>query len=233
MPRERVYRNAPSNYQLAQRIKKMQREEELKYNDTLIALTVGDDGSDLYLLNDLATGDTQITRTAGEVYNTSIQYRGYIFIGDLPSPHDQDPIICRMIIFWDSAPNGTTPTILGSPTTSGDESLLDNTSGGVPVFLPYNHSTATRFKILSDKTYSFNLANPDFRSGATTQVIYPNIVLQDKIKLSRKTVYTGPTAAIGAMSINALYVLFLSTLPGTTTDYLSGEFVFRHYFKDD
>lgn len=261
MVRERVYRYAPSNYQLNKKIKKMQQQAELKYSDSLTDLIITNDPNEAlskqnFLLNDIAIGPSQLNNRIGaEVRNTSIQYRGNIYIQHLnhliPPPgnldtYDYGKPMVRMIVYWDSSPNGQGHDIFGSPALAGSESLLDNGMAGENIFCPYNMSTvgAGRFKILKDKTYTFNRDQPlvslDPTTAPSTTTWYntfPNMFIQGKIKLSRVTTYTGPTASINAISTNALYVLFISNYNGTQAAkprlYMSGEVQWRLFFKDD
>lgn len=261
MVRERIYRYAPSNYQLNKKIKKIQQEPELKYVDRISALEVTNDPDNgitfgsTQCLNMIATGTSQnANRVGGVIKNTSIQWRGNLYVDHLsesPQPvplstYDYNKPMVRMIIYWDSSPNGQGHPILGSPTLAGAESLLDTTLGTESIFAPYSYATvgAGRFKILHDKTYSFNrfqsmvnIADNPSVTSADFRHTDPNIFVSGKIKLSRKTFFTGPTASVGAISTNALYVTFISNLKGTSAEkprlYVSGNIHWRLFFKDD
>lgn len=266
MVRERVYRYAPSNYQLNKKIKKIQQDEELKYLDRVIPVNgvANPDGSGILpepseILNIISVGTSQYSnRIGGVVKNTSLQWRGILYLDHL-NVENEDPVepfeygrpMVRMIIYWDSSPNGAGHQLIGSPVTNGAESLLDNTAtvgssnaAASNILLPYSQATvgAGRFKILYDKTFTFNRAQSSVNLANTTTATpvfvptYPSIFIKGKIKLSRKTFYTGPAATIGAISTNGLYVAFISTLDANIAQdrlLVSGQTFFRLYYKDD
>lgn len=262
MVRERVYRYAPSNYQLNKKIKKIQQEPELKYVDRAIPVAATNDPDTWYtpdapsqVLNILSTGTSQNSnRIGGVVKNTSLQWRGILYLDHLavenedpPTPFQYGRPMVRMIIYWDSSPNGTYHKLIGSATLTGDEALLDNNVGinATNMLLPYSYPTTggRRFKILYDKTFQFNKDQSSVNLAETTTATpvfvpsYPSIFVKGKIKLNRKTFYTGPAATIGAISTNALYVAFISTLNGDTSVQtrllVSGQVIFRLHYKDD
>lgn len=252
MPKERVYRYAPSNYQLNQKLKRMQNNGETKYLDTpayfsnisatsTYPITTG---GTMFALNLIGTGDNQITREGADIRATSLQWKGDLSIPELTQGveayNTSLPIYCRMIILWDSQPNGALPPeIVGSPTTNSSKGILDNSVSSAfdAVHLPYNHATVgERYKILFDKTYSFNRATTHvYTQEAEGQFIYPSIKLKGNIKLSRKIQYTGPGNTIASISTNSLICVLISTLPveDPIANTVFGQICFRMYFKDD
>lgn len=237
-------KRAPSNYALDKKIKKMQRETELKYNDEWLTVTAQNDPdteNNVFLLNGTVQGSGAFGQRIGnEIYPTSVQYRGFIYINNLEATVFNDVVrapFIRVIIFWDKMPNGEVPVIVGN-SAAGAETLLDVTIGGAsPIWAPYNHSTATRFKILSDKTYRFNPSSTAYYGGdvdPTFASAVPNQFLSDKISLSRTTRYSGDGGTIATVSENGLFVTFISTFDDSDANYnISFDGLFRVYYKDE
>lgn len=244
--KEKYYRVVPTNYELDQKIKRMQVKTELKFKDTWVVSVNGDDpdsgAGQYYLLNGVSQGTSaNAERIGNEIYPTSIQFRGFAYINNLEEVNLDDALrapFLRMIIFWDKGANGANPLIIGN-SENGDESLLDLTnSAASPIWAPYSHSTATRFKILYDETIHFTPSSEVYRvSGEDTlsDASVPNRFLQAKIPLSRTTRYTGDGNTIDTISENSLFVTFISTFDQVpSVNYsISADILFRLYYKDE
>lgn len=243
MVRERIYRYAPSNYQLNKKIKKLQKDPELKFLDNWSELNVTDSG-DLMVCNAIGSGITQTERDGNEVRCTSLEIRGYAYVNNLVIVNQKSDLyrvpLLRMIVFWDSSPNGALPDLIGNSIATEDDSLLDNTDGADPVFLPYNRNTIGRFRVLYDKTYRFP-QSPHVMSGGyadtnpIVNLVVPHVVINKRIKLSRKTRYTGPDPDNSDISENGLYIAFISTYDTNsgTNYYISTGINARVNFYDD
>lgn len=246
---KRTYKKNPTTKSLSKKIKKIEKRQELKYFDRWIEISASNKadgstpGSGPELLNDLITGTDQLTRIGGDVTATSLSFRGFTYVPNLQGVTGNENLsripFLRMIIFWDQ--NATNnPTILGSAIT-GSESLLDNTGGGDAVFLPYNRSTRSRFKILYDKTYKYPVS-PFNTSGGNDNPfdtsILPHRLIQGKVKLNRVVQYSGVGSGIGNIARNALWVVCLSTYdtkidPPDNNYFIQASIKFRFNYKDD
>lgn len=243
MVRERIYRYAPSNYTLNKKIKKLQKDPELKFYDRWINFNVTT-SSVIAALNDVGSGIAQTERDGNEIRCTSLEIRGYAFINNLLTVVQKSDLyrvpLLRMIVFWDSSPNNDMPQVIGNSTATEDDSLLDNTNNIDPVFLPYNRNTNGRFRILYDKTYRFPQSTYVMSRGyddpnPVVNTVVPHIVINKKIKLSRKTRYTGPDPDYSDISENGLYVAFISTYDTASgaNYYISADIMTRVNFYDD
>lgn len=220
MVRERIYRYAPSNYQLNKKIKKLQRDPELKFYDRWINFGSVTTNSVIAACNDVGSGISQVERDGNEIRCTSLEIRGYAFINNLETVVQKSDLyrvpLLRMLVFWDRSPNNDMPQLIGNSTATEDDSVLDNTDGADPVFLPYNRNTIDRFRVLYDKTFRFP-QSPYVISGGygegkpDVNTVVPHLVINKRIKLSRKTRYSGPDPDYSDISENGLYVAFIST----------------------
>lgn len=112
--------------------------QELKYVDTAISAIASTDGTaadTIILLNNVNLGDTSITRDGNRIALKSLEVRGRI----VASLADTLPHEVRLIVFWDSSPNGA-----GIPTWA-QVMTAQNASSGFP-----NVAGKSRFTIISD-----------------------------------------------------------------------------------
>ena len=218
---KRNYKKNPTTRTLNKKIKKMQKQQEIKYNDNWEKIQACNVPSGTYplslprLLNGLILGTSAIERIGSAVTATSLSFRGYMYVPNLQTITNEDDLsrvpLVRMIIFWDEAARDV-PAILGSPFSS-QETLLDNSSSADGVFCPYNRSTRNRFKILYDKTYKFQVT-PIITTGGenvTETNALPHRLIQGKIKLNRIVQYSGVTDGIQDIARNALWCVCIST----------------------
>lgn len=134
----------------------------------------------------------------------------------------------RMMIFWDSQPNGAAPTV---PT------LLDTTVITNANFAPYNRNNQKRYKILYDKLFTFDpmlqlttttTAVPGTDTTAT--VVQMQKAFRKKIRLGRTIKYDGDSSAIADIATNSLYLFQVSNQVTSTPVAVAG---YRLYFKDN
>lgn len=211
------------------KIKKISDMIELKRVDSFFNNNVGNDGSDVLLMNAMATGTTAATRVANQVQATSLQFRGSIEA----DPDSLESATIRVIVFWDRQPNGAAP-ITASTSAPGDMALLDTAVVTVPVLAPYNYSAIERYRVLYDKTFSLNpkvVQQSTIATGVTTtdQVVPVRIYFKKKIKLNRMVKYDAGVGNITDITTNSLYAVFYSD---NAANEPTLQFGARFYFKD-
>ena len=245
---KRNYKKNPTTRTLNKKIKKMQKQQEIKYIDNWEKIEARNEPNASFpkslpvLLNGLILGTSAIERIGSAVTATSLSFRGYIYVPNLQNITNEDDLsrvpLVRMIIFWDESARDV-PAIYGSPFSS-QESLLDNSSGADIVFCPYNRSTRNRFKILYDKTFKFPVT-PIITTGgmvvSETNAL-PHRVIQGKIKLNRIVQYSGVTDEIRDIARNALWCVCISTYdtkaaPPDDAYFIQANICFRFNYKDD
>ena len=163
---KRNYKKNPTTRTLDKKIKKIQKQQEIKYIDNWEKIEASHEPKATYpdslprLLNGLQIGTSAIDRIGSSVTATSLTFRGFMYVPNLQTIVKEEDLsrvpLVRMIIFWDESARDV-PAIYGSPFSS-QETLLDKSSGADTVFCPYNRSTRNRFKILYDKTYKFPIS---------------------------------------------------------------------------
>ena len=245
---KRNYKKNPTTRTLNKKIKKMQKQQEIKYNDSwekIQACNVPSGTIPLSLprlLNGLQLGTSAIERIGSAVTATSLSFRGFLYVPNMQNITKEEDLsrvpLVRMIIFWDESARDV-PVIMGSPFSS-QETLLDNGSTADSVFCPYNRSTRNRFKILYDKTYKFPVT-PIITTGgenvAETNAL-PHRLIQGKIKLNRIVQYSGVTDGIQDIARNALWCVCISTYdtkiePPDDVYFIQANICFRFNYKDD
>lgn len=211
---------------LEKKILQQKLEEEVKWKDTIqdpLAITPV---TVCQLLNPLSQGDTQITREGGKVQATSIQGR-YIVTTDADNLQGN---VCRIIIFWDSQANGTTPQFSDVLDTTTITSAAANT-----IYAPYNLNKVPRFKILYDKTLVLN-PELDLTTAAGTVVsAVPRSSPMHKFKIPLKRIVNyglGNAGDATDISTNSLWGLYLSDIPAASQP-PSITIGTRFLFKDD
>ena len=245
---KRNYKKNPTTRTLNKKIKKMQKQQELKYNDNWKLIKAAADPSATLplslpvLLNGITLGTSAIDRIGSSVTATSLSFRGFLYVPNLQNIDNEDDLsrvpLVRMIIFWDESARDV-PTIMGEPFSS-QETLLDKATGADTIFCPYNRSTRNRFKILYDKVYKFPV-QPLITTGGmapTYTEVLPNRYVQGKVKLNRIVQYSGNTDGIQDIARNALWCVCISTYdtkvgPPDDDYFIQANICFRFNYKDD
>lgn len=213
--------------QIKKNIKEIKGETELKYFDVSISGTLSAAGT-LFVLNAMAVGDTQITRTAGQIKMTSLQFR----LKFLTNPARINASGVRVIVFWDRQVNGANPTISGAPLTPVNAVLNDNIETDLTM-APYQYEQIERFHVLYDRMFEMNpqvVATQDIvTTGDTTAVVRVSSVLSKYIKLNRSAKYSAAASGVASLVTNALYMLIITDLASSqpTVDGCT-----RIYFRD-
>ena len=245
---KRNYKKNPTTRTLNKKIKKMQKQQEIKYNDNWEKIQACDVPRGTIplslprLLNGLQLGTSAIERIGSAVTATSLSFRGFLYVPNMQNITKEEDLsrvpLVRMIIFWDESAKDV-PVIMGSPFSS-QETLLDNGTTADSVFCPYNRSTRNRFKILYDKTYKFQVT-PIITTGGehvTETNVLPHRLIQGKIKLNRIVQYSGVTDGINDIARNALWCVCISTYdtklePPDDVYFIQANICFRFNYKDD
>lgn len=215
--------------QIKKSLKEIKGGIELKYVDTALDGDINNTGStSLFLLNGIAQGDNQITRTGGQIKLTSLQFRYRVATAATRLFYST----LRIIVFWDRQANGSTPAVIGDP-IAGTQALLNNNLATIqPVEAPYQYENIDRFHVLYDKIVAMNpMVSTAFAigTGITTAVAPIEIVVNKYIKLNRTTKYDFNSAAVSSINTNSLWMLVVSDLAATLP---TGEGTARVYFKD-
>lgn len=228
------YRRAPSNYQLAKRIRKIESEIELKHKDEDFFVGQVDADFSVYDICVVGLGGDSRGRIGDEIQTTSLKMRlGIIWT---PNTYNNLTAHLRMILFWDSAPNGDVPSIVS--TGPLDQSVLDPASTSLePIFDQYNYNTTQdRFRIIYDKVWTlrsqFITSDPDTLTDLPGPV---SMFVTKKWKLGRKQVFQGNAADYTSMVTNGIYVGWYLYSPDNSTSEFNSlklDAAFRLYFKD-
>lgn len=232
-PRKRYnkrYNKVPSNKQLAQKIKKLQNDEELKYKDT--GYFVGQvEAADftVFPVGLVGNGDDARARDGDIIRGTSLKMRfAFTFT---PNNSLATTAFIRMIVFYARNVDGELPAVYNDI-----NGLLDPNSASTPLLQMYNYTAMQdQFKVLYDNVITLE-SNHDIVVGATSAASPVSYFMNDKVKISRKQTYSGPNAVIGDLEANGIFVAWYFVAPNSETadeDQLVLEGTIRMYFKDD
>lgn len=157
---------------------------EYKNHDVEVTSTTIDTTGSITALNYINQGDGTETRDGSMFRMKSLEFRYLMNLDDNLTV----PVSCRMIIFLDTDPDGSTPTLA---------SLLDDTTN--PHLSPRNLDNRSRYVIYKDQMLTLN---PNGLERITKKIFMP---------LDLKVLITGATASAANVKKNGLYVLFLSS----------------------
>lgn len=211
------------------KIKKLADSIELKRVDSFFNNNVGNDGTDILLMNALATGATANLRIGNQVQATSLQFRGSIET----DPQSLESGTIRVIVFWDRQPNGANP-ITATASAPAAMTLLDTAVVTVPVLSPYNYSAIERYRVLYDKTFTLNskVVQQSTIAGSVTgtdELVPIRIYFKKKIKLNRAVKYDASAGDITDITTNSLFAVFYSDNAANEPILQFGA---RFYYKD-
>jgi len=220
--RDRKIAKVPTNKTLNTKIKRIQRNVEIKHKDYEInGSAVTTTGLLLDDHNFVQEGDTNITREGAIIRATSLQFIGR-FTTDGTILDTATRI--RMIVFWDSQTNGAVPNL------SGVNGILDVLTIDGLTFSPRQTNTLKRYKVIYDKIYTVN-PQLDFVRLPATGTITANVKVHKpfrlRFKLSRAITYSGNAGTIADLVSNGIYIFCMSD---SDTVGVSGGI--RLYFKD-
>lgn len=167
---------------------------ELKYLDIASAGYVADTTGSVTCLNLTAVGDDNTNRDGRQIINKSIHIQGLL----QPSDDSTSPNLSRMLIVWDSQPNGAIATIT--------DILVASTSVSST-----NLNNRERFRILKDLRLSQGkvdtTATSTFSNSDNTYCVNEFIKLNDL-----KTTYSGTTAVIASIATGALLMVTIGSV---------------------
>lgn len=177
----------------AVRRKRASIEQELKVSDIAAAVYGADTAGTVTALNLTAVGDDNTSRDGRQILNKSIHIQGQLFMTD----DSGGPNLARMLLVWDSQPNGAIAVVTDVLTAS-------NSVSGT------NLNNRERFRIIRDLRLSqgtvSNTATQAFSNSDNTYMINEYVKLNDM-----KTTYKGTTAVIGDVSTGALLMVTIGS----------------------
>lgn len=187
---------------LDRRIKKLEKEQEVKYADVFIAnVTIPNETGPtwlLYNLNSTTLGPAQNSQRVGtQCINQKLALR-LAFQSQTLNIVDNR---VRMVVFWFKNAN----TLAPNPSQLFDLAVIT-----APTYAPYNDQYADSFKVLYDKTF---ILKPLDWNGTTT-TIGDRINLTKEIKLwNRRTRYNTGAGAGTYVDIidNSLFIAFMTS----------------------
>jgi len=208
-------KSIPNNKQLATRIKKLEKQDELKYADLYSTSTA--DGGVQFVLTSLAQGDNFDQRIGEEVIAKYIHMK-FLLTRTIAS-NAAAATRLRLLLFWDVQANGVASPMYTS-TSSLTEGVLDDSVIASRTICPRNYRTKNRYHILMDKLVIMNLDD----IGCNMQkLIKKNISLGGaKIK------YSDSGATIAAQTSRSLQLFAISG----TADTISAQWSFRFWYTD-
>jgi len=217
----RTGRKGPSNVALNNKIKKINKNIELKKCDVIQASTViSNTGSSLSTLTNIIQGTGEFENRIGTQINpTSIQIR----CNFLSNTAILNASRVRMMVFWDRQSNGAVSPL----TSAGISSLLDNSIITDLTMSPLNYDDIQRFTVLYDKVWNLN---PQVSTSATT-LIPMSKFMKKKLKLSRLVKFTGAGPVIPYT--NSLVIAWFANNNGGSSALLpTVECGARVYYRD-
>lgn len=234
MPRTKKDQTQDKRLDLIEKnVHSMKQGVQLKYNNELIlnkfpSFAPGAPYLDnLYLMNGIAIGDSQVFRDGAQIRMSSLLWNYTVSLQGMPASAGGQTL--RMIIFIDHNPAGSVPILSDDPLTNNDAFLDNPTIGTYPLITQFQqYEQIKRFTILKDKTYDFNPPYGLAASGTSTNAVGLNKTLRGYRKLGQITKYDGSGDTIVSITRNALYVLFLVTR--TNVFAINGQS--RLYFKN-
>lgn len=222
----------PTVKALAKRVKVIESDMELKYNDfgwnnnSIISFDGTSPGVAVNTVIMVKGTGASGNRIGDEIRTTSLDIKFQLWITPTASVSivSHYPLV-RCVVFWDRQANGTLPVAFGNQTT---QSVFDNSVITNNVLCPRNYNTIERFKILYDKNVTFH----PYTVLQSTPLFFNNTHWHHiRLKLGRKVKYNAVNGGTYAdVDTNSLYVLFATDAdPGTPANLLGCS---RVYYKD-
>lgn len=216
-------RNAPTNRQLNKKIKRLQRDEEVKFEEqakVLEEVTNSQVAPYFNPLNLILQGDSNRQRNGNEIRATSLLFK-YTFYNK-PAVTTATDVVCRVMLFWDRQANGANPGIIGGDSTNA---LLTNTLITEPTLMYRNINYLKRYKVLYDRSHVLKIGA--FGSANVTAEIHKTV----RVRLNRYIKYDDTAASVAAIATNSLWMAAFTDKPsGDEAPYI--DWTARIYFKD-
>jgi len=211
---------------------------ETKYFDDLVSTTFSTTGA-ANTLNNLAQGDSVITRNGNKIFVEKIDLKYSVVCNTALV----GPVNCRIMLLRDQMPQGQTNSlsIAGSQTILGANGVLDNSIiVSNPHLMPLALEMKDRYKVLVDDTFVINPYSPDVFSitnntSATATMTATNVLdrtvqrLHPNIKVGMRSIFQDGTANISSLLEGSLVLLAFCDQSGNLPSIVAGT---RTYFKD-
>lgn len=228
------YRSRPTIRKLDKRIRKIENEVELKHKDETFFVGQPDANFSVYDICTVGNGTDNRARIGNEIMTTSLKMK--LGITWTPNTYNDTTAFIRMILFWDSEPNGEIPSIVAG--SLGDQSVLDpNSTTLASIFDQYDYNTtSSRFRVIYDKVWT--LRSQFAVQDPITSDVFPaptSLYITKKWKLGRKQIYNGDDPDPEQLVTNGIYAgWYLYSYYPSPSEFnsLALDATFRLYFKD-
>jgi len=181
--------------------------QELKVVDTAQFNSDFDTTGTFTLVNGVATGTDFTDRIGRKVCWKSLLVQGHIINEGDPSTTN----LCRIMIVYDSQPNGALPALTDVLTAATSTA-------------PLNLNNRDRFRVLMDKRFALGSVS----TTATQAVSDRTTALIHKYKkLNLETIFDATTAAIGSIQTGSIFCLTVGTVAAGTTYEFQGSIRLR------
>lgn len=202
LPRSRKDANQDKRIMRVEKsLKSMKQEEELKYKDTALTSPTTTTAN-MDVINLLSLGQSQITRIGAQVHMTSVQWK----FTAAAATGTLTPITFRYLLVLDRQPNGALATFSGSP-LAGTIAILNTAVIGQAAVAPIQYENIKRFRILKDKTISWNPQMSLQDANPATTVVSLEKTISGYRKLGINTKYGDDVGTIADINTNALYLI--------------------------
>lgn len=211
----------PTNKTLNNKIKAIEKKQDLKWADEFSSLTCSSTGNGI-TVNNIAGGNTAVTRIGNKISMTSFQFKYNL----ATSASQLTASSVRVMVVIDRLHNfngATFDAVYFGPTGLMDNSIITDIR-----YMPRNHNTLPRYKVLYDKIHTIN---PDSVNVAGTSVIPKQIHVTKNFKLNHIVTYDGAGGAVADIGQNAL-CLFVAC-DSVIANAPVFQYGSRVYFKDD
>lgn len=206
---------------IEQNIRTIKNKEEVKYADEFSNFNCSQGGT-AFTVNNIAGGNTAITRVGDDITMTSLQFKYAIAC----SASQLVSQVVRVMIVIDRLHNNSTSSFDGVPIDATGKGLLDNSVITDIRYMPRNLQNQPRYKVLYDK---FHVCCPNSINTAATTSLQLEIHKTVNLKLNHNVRYAGAGGAVGDINRNALSIFVACSSPTTPPVFQYGA---RVFFKD-
>lgn len=174
---------------LAKKNKKILTSVERKYYEVTNTVTISSDAPQVVLLNGIAAGDDEVTRTGLKTSMTSYNFAYTI----LPVIAAADQYYVRVMLVRDRQANGAAPTLV---------QILQSAGANLAIVAHYNRNNVpNRFDIIYDRVHGFD---------ALIKAEQYSRRLNKKLKVDIK--YNGNGATIAQITSNSIFLIAVSNV---------------------
>jgi len=188
-------KKAPTNKNLARRVRKLERAPEIKYRDVTSVLAPTAGGTAIAALF-IPQGDDFNQRIGEEINLMYVNYKMRYAIASGTTSQ-----IWRTMLVMDRQNDGSGPIFLAS--SSLVEGLLDDITITSPIYAPHNYRTKQRYQVLYDQVHVSNPAEPTCERS---------LYIKKNYKFHGKKIkYSGSGSAISDLPTHDLFWLHFET----------------------